>query len=146
MLWNEWTPETHSALLVSLKASCVAHSARFRQPKTFSESETLRSSVKKFLCLAFLSVEDVDAGLIKLREENSHENFQKLTDYFGDTYVGTWRGSRRIRPKFEADEKNLYAMVLELHTDIGIDTQIELANYFLQFLVLNFLVKFRFIL
>ncbi len=80
--------------------------------KVYADDEHFRLSVKKLLCLAFLPTEDVPAGLDLLREENSYENFQEVADYFEDTYVGPWRGSRRVKPKFELKEWNLYERVL----------------------------------
>ena len=68
----------------------------FGNQKLYSEHGTFRPSVKKLLCVAFLPDDDVDAGLQKLRKENTNKNFKRLADYFEDTYVGAWREAEKL--------------------------------------------------
>ena len=65
------------------------------------------------LCLAILLAEDVITGFEILRKENEDESFQTICDYFEETYIGAWRGLRRLNPKFQICEWNLYERVLD---------------------------------
>ena len=110
------------------------HVQRDGFPKLYVENENFRTSVKKLLCLAFVPIHDVIAGFEILRKENFDESYQKICDYFEETYIGAWRGYRRTDPKFHLEEWNLYERVLagEARTNNAIEGWNSNFNKFVQ--------------
>ena len=58
------------------------------------DDDEFRLNVKKMICLAFVPVDDVIFAFEALRKEDPSEEFQSLSDYFEDTYIGACRGNR----------------------------------------------------
>ena len=64
------------------------------------------------VCLAFVRVDDVIFAFEALRKEDPSEEFQSLSDYFDDNYIGACRGNRRLKPKFDIADWNVFNRVL----------------------------------
>ena len=72
------------------------------------EDDEFRLNVKKMICLAFVPIDDVIFAFEALRKEDPSEEFQSLSDYFEDTYIGACRGNRRVKPKFDIADWNVF--------------------------------------
>ena len=69
--------------------------------RKYMDDEEFRLNVKKMIHLAFVPVDDVIFASEALRKEDPSEDFQSLSDYFEDTYIGACRENRRVKPKFD---------------------------------------------
>ena len=61
--------------------------------------------------LSIIPVDDVIFAFEALRKEDSSEEFQSLSEYFEDTYIGACRGNRRVKPKFDIADWNIFNRV-----------------------------------
>ena len=52
------------------------------------DDDEFRLNVKKMICLAFVPIDDVIFAFEALRKEDPSEEFQSLSDYFEDLYIG----------------------------------------------------------
>ena len=80
--------------------------------RKYMDDDEFRLNVKKMICLAFVPIDDVIFAFEALRKEDPSEEFQSLTDYFEDTYIGACRGNRRVKPKFDIADWNVFNRVL----------------------------------
>ena len=80
--------------------------------RKYMDDDEFRLNVKKMICLAFVPIDDVIFAFEALRKEDPSEEFQSLSDYFEDTYIGACRGNRRVKPKFETADWNVFNRVL----------------------------------
>ena len=76
------------------------------------DDDEFRLNVIKMICLAFVPIDDVILAFEALRKEDPSEEFQSLSDYFEDTYIGACRGNRRVKPKFDIADWNVFNRVL----------------------------------
>ena len=67
---------------------------------------------KKTICFAFVPIDDVFFAFEALRKEDTSEEFQSLSDYFEDTYIGAFRGNRCVKSKFDIADWNAFNRVL----------------------------------
>ena len=76
------------------------------------EDDDFWLNVKKMICMAFVPVDDVNFDFEALQKLDPSEEFQSLSDYFEDTYIGACRGNRRVKPKFDIADWNVFNRVL----------------------------------
>ena len=76
------------------------------------DDDEFRLNVKKTICFAFVPIDDVIFAFEALRKEDTSEEFQSLSDYFEDTYIGTFRGNRCVKSKFDIADWNAFNRVL----------------------------------
>ena len=80
--------------------------------RKYMDDDEFRLNVKKMICLVFVPIDDVIFAFEALRKEDPSEEFQSLSDYFEDTYIGACRGNRRVKPKFDIADWNVFNRVL----------------------------------
>ena len=80
--------------------------------RKYMDDDEFRLNVKKMICLAFVPVIYVIFAFEALRKEDPSEEFQSLLDYFEDTYIGACRANRRVKPKFDIADLNVFNRVL----------------------------------
>ena len=80
--------------------------------RKYMDDDEFRLNATKMIYLAFVPVDDVIFAFEALRKEDPSEEFQSPSDYFEDTYIGACRQNRRVKPKFDIADWNVFNRVL----------------------------------